>query len=148
MKPGDNGERRSNKMKSPDFFQVCELLAAADLLNMSAEELAIELGCNPLELNGFLQEHFGFSMAALKLELRLLEAARQLREPGTTIATVTEQCHFGPLNLFLTCFQRRFGVAPSRWREQRDSGKTISIEPGIIKLLERMPELRTRAGQV
>ena len=135
-------------MKSPDFLQVCEQLSAADLLNMSAEELAAELGCNTLELNGFLQEHFGFSLAALKLELRLLEAARLLREPGTSIATVTEQCQFGPLNLFLTCFQRRFGVAPSRWRQQPDSEATVSIEPGIIRLLQRMSEMRTRAGQV
>jgi len=128
------------KMQSFDFLQVCELLSEANPLNMSAEELACKFGCRPSQLSRLLQDHFGYSFAALTLELRLLKATRLLKEPSVAIGSVAKQCGFGHPGLFAACFQRRFGATPAKWREQGpERAHAILVDPAIASLLDRMP---------
>ena len=104
-------------------FHDCEQVSAADVLNRSPRELAAVLGCTQAELNTVVRARFGRSVVGLRLELRLLEAARLLRQPGATVASVTEQCGFGNARLFAVCFQKRFAMTPSQWRRRGEKSR-------------------------
>jgi AraC-like DNA-binding protein len=98
------------------LLQVFEKLSANDLLNLSAGELAEKFGCSRRHLNRLFHQHFGFSVAALKMEMRMLKAVSLLRESAAKVINVAEQCGFNHLGLFNTCFKRRFGASPGQWR--------------------------------
>jgi hypothetical protein len=50
------------------------------------------------------------------MELRMLRAVTLLRDTRAKVINVAEQCGFNHLGLFNTCFKRRFGTSPGRWR--------------------------------
>jgi len=98
--------------------QVFERLSAEELLGLPVGELAERFGCSRRHLNRLFNQYFGFSVAAFKMELRLLRAASLLRAPDAKVIHVAEQCGFNHLGLFNICFKRRFGVSPGRFRKQ------------------------------
>lgn len=98
------------------LIQVFEKLSANDLLTLSAGELAARFGCSRRHLNRLFHQHFGFSVAALRMELRMLRAVSLLQDTDTKVINVAEQCGFNHLGLFNTCFKRRFGTSPGQWR--------------------------------
>jgi AraC-like DNA-binding protein len=98
------------------LIQVFEQLSSNDLLTLSAGELAAKFGCSRRHLNRLFHQHFGFSVAALRMELRLLRAVSLLQDSSAKVINVAEQCGFNHLGLFNTCFKRRFGTSPGRWR--------------------------------
>jgi AraC-like DNA-binding protein len=98
------------------LLQVFEKLSSHDLLNLSAGELAEKFGCSRRHLNRLFHQYFGFSIAALRMEMRMLKAVSLLRESAAKIINVAEQCGFNHLGLFNTCFKRRFGASPGQWR--------------------------------
>ncbi len=98
------------------LLQVFEKLSAEDLLNRSAGELAEKFGCSRRHLNRLFHQHFGFSIAALRMEMRMLKAISLLRESTAKVINVAERCGFNHLGLFNTCFKRRFGASPGQWR--------------------------------
>ena len=98
------------------LLQVFEKLSANDLLNLSAVELADKFGCSRRHLNRLFHQHFGFSVAGLRMEMRMLKAVSLLREPAAKVINVAEQCGFNHLGLFNKCFKRRFGSSPGQWR--------------------------------
>jgi AraC-like DNA-binding protein len=100
------------------LLQVFEKLSAHDLLNLSAVELADKFGCSRRHLNRLFHQHFGFSIAALRMEMRMLKAVSLLRESAAKVINVAEQCGFNHLGLFNKCFKRRFGASPGQWRTQ------------------------------
>jgi hypothetical protein len=51
------------------------------------------------------------------MEMRLIKAVSLLRDPTIKIINVAEQCGFNHLGLFNTCFSKRFGTSPGRWRK-------------------------------
>jgi len=97
--------------------QVFEKLSASDLINLSVGELASRFSCSRRHLNRLFHQHFGVSVASLRMEMRLLKAVSLLRDGNAKIIHVAEQCGFNHLGLFNTCFKRRFGVSPGRWRK-------------------------------
>ncbi len=101
------------------LIQVFEKLTTDDLLGLSVEQLAEKFGCSERHLNRLFHCYFGFSVTALKMELRLIKAVALLRDPNIKIISVAEQCGFNHLGLFNTCFSRRFGSSPGRWRKAR-----------------------------
>ena len=103
--------------------QVLEKLAFDEILNLSVDELAERFGCSRRHLNRLFHQYFGFSVASLRMEMRLLKAVSLLRDPGAKIIHVAEQCGFNHLGLFNTCFKRRFGVSPGQWRKARQEGE-------------------------
>jgi AraC-like DNA-binding protein len=116
--------QRSGFVRVEDhMLQVFESLAADELLTLSVGELADKFGCSRRHLNRLFHQHFGFSVAALRMEMRLLKAVSLLRDPDTKVISVAEQCGFNHLGLFNTCFKRRFGSSPGQWR------KTASASP-------------------
>jgi AraC-like DNA-binding protein len=97
--------------------QVFESLSTKELLTLSVEELANKFSCSRRHLNRLFHQHFGYSMATLRMELRLLKAVSLLRDPEVKVINVAEQCGFNHLGLFNTCFRRRFGTSPGQWRK-------------------------------
>ena len=61
--------------------------------------------------------------------MRLLKAISLLRDIDAKVINVAEQCGFNHLGLFNTCFKKRFGISPGRWRKQAAQGK---IRPAAV----------------
>ena len=102
-------------MKTLDCTRLREKLAAPELLNLPTDQLAAEFGCSRSQLNHLVRDEFGYSLTALRLELRLIKAAGLLREPGSDIQTIATRCGFKHAGLFSACFERRFGANPANW---------------------------------
>jgi AraC-like DNA-binding protein len=99
------------------LIQVFEQLPADELLHLSVGELAAKFRCSRRHLNRLFHHYFGFSVAALRMEMRLLKASSLLRNPDAKVINVAGQCGFNHLGLFNTCFKRRFGFSPGQWRK-------------------------------
>ena len=106
------------------IIRVFEELSADQLLDLSVSELAAKFGCSRRHLNRLFHQYFGFSVGALRMEMRLLKAVSLLRDIDAKVINVAAQCGFNHLGLFNTCFKKRFGVSPGRWRKQAAQGKT------------------------
>jgi AraC-like DNA-binding protein len=100
------------------IVQVFEKLSAAELVGLSVPELAAKFGCGRRHLNRLFHQHFGISVATLRMEMRLLKAVALLRNPDSKIINVAEECGFNHLGLFNICFKRRFGTSPGQWRKK------------------------------
>ncbi len=98
-------------------LQVFEGLRTDELLSLSVGELARKFNCSRRHLNRLFHQHFGASVAALRMEMRLLKAVSLLVDPDAKIIYVAEKCGFNHLGLFNTCFKKRFGATPSQWRK-------------------------------
>lgn len=105
------------------IIRVFEELSADQLLALSVSELAAKFGCSRRHLNRLFHQYFGFSVGALRMEMRLLKAVSLLRDIDAKVINVAAQCGFNHLGLFNTCFKKRFGVSPGHWRKQAASGK-------------------------
>jgi len=113
------------------ILRVFEQLSVDQLLNLSVGELAARFGCSRRHLNRLFHQYFGFSVGALRMEMRLLKAVSLLRDMNAKVINVAEQCGFNHLGLFNICFKKRFGFSPGRWRKQAASGKARpSAVPG------------------
>jgi AraC-like DNA-binding protein len=98
-------------------LQVFERLGTNELLSLPVGELARKFNCSRRHLNRLFHQHFGVSVAALRMEMRLLKAVSLLLDPDAKIIHVAEKCRFNHLGLFNTCFKKRFGSSPSQWRK-------------------------------
>lgn len=99
------------------MIHVFEELLVADIMGLSVQELADKFHCSPRHLNRLFHQHFGFSVAALRMEMRLIKAISLLRNRHAKVIHVAEQCGFNHLGLFNSCFKRRFGASPGQWRD-------------------------------
>ena len=100
------------------LIRVFEQLSVDQLSDLSVEQLASKFGCSRRHLNRLFHQYFGFSVGALRMEMRLLKAVTLLRDSDAKVINVAVQCGFNHLGLFNTCFKKRFGVSPGRWRKQ------------------------------
>jgi AraC-like DNA-binding protein len=122
------------------MLQVFERLSSDELLTLSVGELAKKFSCSRRHLNRLFHEFFGFSVAALRMEMRLLKAVSLLRDPNIKVINVAEQCGFNHLGLFNTCFKRRFGQTPGQWRKAaspNEDHQRAGIRESAASLLER-----------
>lgn len=110
------------------MMQVFEKISANDLLRMSVAELADRFSCSKRHLNRLFHQHFGFSVATMRMEMRLLKAVSLLRDPGAKVINVAEQCGFNHLGLFNSCFKRRFGTSPGQWRKQTEESENSPFD--------------------
>jgi AraC-like DNA-binding protein len=118
--------------------EVFDTLSASDILHLPVPELAARFKCTRRHLTRLFNQHFGCSIAALRMELRMLRAASLLADPGRTVGQVAEQCGFSHSGLFSQCFQRRFGSTPTEWRSSPakasgvpSNGITINLNCGL-----------------
>jgi AraC-like DNA-binding protein len=116
--------QRSGYVRTEDHMvEVFEKLSASELINLSVGDLADKFSCSRRHLNRLFHQHFGVSVAALRMEMRLLKAISLLRDPDAKIINVADQCGFNHLGLFNTCFKRRFGTSPGQWRKSNIHSK-------------------------
>jgi AraC-like DNA-binding protein len=111
------------------MIQVFEKLSVSEILGLSVGELANKFGCSRRHLNRLFHHHFGVSVATLRMELRLSKAVSLLRNPDAKVIRVAEECGFNHLGLFNTCFKRRFGTSPGRWRK---ATVPAAIQPAVL----------------
>jgi AraC-like DNA-binding protein len=109
------------------LIQVFENLSPAEILHLSIGELAVRFSCSRRHLGRLFHQYFGLSVAALRMEMRLLKAVSLLRNPDLKVINVAEDCGFNHLGLFNTCFRRRFGASPGQWR--KSNGQTEGKSP-------------------
>jgi len=124
------GQRSGQNWAEDHMIQVFEKLSSAELLNLSVNDLAARFNCSRRHLNRLFHQHFGLSITALRMEIRLLKAVSLLRNPQAKVINVAEQCGFNHLGLFNTCFKRRFGVSPGQWRKSGITVPPLSASPG------------------
>jgi AraC-like DNA-binding protein len=113
-----HSQRMSSVSVEDRFVKLFEDLKVDELLNFSVEELADKFGCTRRHLNRLFHQFFDYSLAALRMEMRLLRAVCLLRDLDAKVVTVAEDCGFNHLGLFNTCFKRRFGESPGEWRKK------------------------------
>jgi AraC-like DNA-binding protein len=99
------------------MLQAFGNLSAEDLLTVSVEKLACQMGCSRRHLARLFRQHFGTSLLALRTEMRLLKAASLLRNPATKMLCVAHESGFTHLGLFHHSFKKRFGASPGSWRK-------------------------------
>jgi AraC-like DNA-binding protein len=100
---------------------VLDRLSAKDLVNIPVEALARKFSCSRRQLNRVFHERFGYSVSALRMEMRMQKAASLLRSPRAKVINVAEDCGFNHLGLFNVCFKKRFKMTPSEWRKNCSS---------------------------
>ena len=117
------------------MVQIFESLTSEEILNLSVGELADKFSCSRRHLNRLFHEHFGFSLASLRMEMRMVKAVSLLRDPDIKIINVAEGCGFNHLGLFNTCFKRRFLKSPGQWRKLNDRFDSPSAVPdsGLVR---------------
>src|SRR5665213_3674325 len=121
--------QRSGYVRTEDrMIQTFEKLSASELIGLSVDDLAARFNCSRRHLNRLFHQHFGVSVTALRMEMRLLKAASLLVDPQAKIIQVAEKCGFNQLGRFNTCFKRRFGVRPSQWRR----GTANKEKPAVL----------------
>lgn len=112
-------------MQQP-LLKMFETVSVGEVLNLPMQELARKLCCSQRHLNRLFHRHFGLSVAALRMEMRILKAISLLRNPQAKVVSVAGECGFNHLGLFNTCFKRRFGVSPGQWRKAAAAVQTAS----------------------
>ena len=110
-------QRSGLRWSEDHMIQVFEKLSSSELLKLSVDELAMRFSCSRRHLNRLFHQHFGLSITALRMEIRLLKAVSLLRNPREKVINVAEQCGFNHLGLFNTCFKKRYGASPGQWRK-------------------------------
>jgi AraC family transcriptional regulator, mar-sox-rob regulon activator len=113
-----HSQRMSTVSVEGRIAEAFENLKEDELLNLSVGELADKFRCSRRHLNRLFHQFFGHSVAALRMEMRLLKAVSLLRDTDAKVINVAEDCGFNHLGLFNTCFKRRFGENPGGWRRQ------------------------------
>lgn len=128
------------------MLQVFERLTSQELLTLSVGDLAKKFSCSRRHLNRLFHQYFGFSVAALRMEMRLLKAVSLLRDPNIKVINVAEQCGFNHLGLFNTCFKRRFGKTPGEWRKTASPAmESSALRNSVIGQAASRSEIKAKA---
>lgn len=127
--------RRGFARLETQMVQIFESLTSEEILNLSVGELADKFSCSRRHLSRIFHEHFKFSLASLRMEMRMVKAVSLLRDPDIKIINVAEGCGFNHLGLFNTCFKRRFLKSPSQWRKLHSGVDTPSpiADGGLVR---------------
>lgn len=127
-------QRNGGFRQEDHMVQVFEKLSASELISLSVSELAGRFSCSRRHLNRLFHQHFGVSVASLRMEMRLLKAVSLLRDANAKVINVAEECGFNHLGLFNTCFKRRFGASPGQWRKSNLHADVSAIRKPENKL--------------
>lgn len=109
--------------------QVFEHLSLDELLHLPVGSLAKKFNCSRRHLNRIFHQYFGLSVAALRMEMRLLKAISLLRDPAAKVSNIAQECGFNHLGLFNLCFKKRFGETPGNWRRSAAAPAKVEAPP-------------------
>lgn len=99
------------------------LLAAAWNEDLSAAELAREVGVSPSQLSRLFNRHLGSSVPEHRNALRIEHARRMLATTGESITATAFACGFNNLTHFHRVFTRLVGMPPSAYRREAAAAK-------------------------
>jgi AraC-like DNA-binding protein len=97
-------------------------LTEVELLECSAEDLAVRCGCSVRHVNKLLRGLLGMSLRAKQREIKLLKARQLLTETEVSVEEVARASGFRAQASFSMEFKSRFGMTPTEWRAQRGEG--------------------------
>lgn len=106
-------------------------MSVEEILSLSGEELATRFSCSRRHLNRLFNDYFGFPVGVLRMEMRLVKAASLLRNSDAKVINIAEQSGFNHLGLFNSCFKRRFGASPTRWRKAQAANSNDAASPAL-----------------
>lgn len=100
---------------------VVELLQNRYMETHSLRTLAKEAGVTPFYLIHLFKQQLGSTPHAYQITLRLDAAAKKLRESDQAVAMIASTVGYDDVAHFSTMFKKRFGLAPSAFRNQQNS---------------------------
>lgn len=115
----------AHQEKRAELLNSLPGLTADDIMNLPVNELAAKYHVSRRHLSRIFQEHFGIAIATVKMEMRLIHAARLLQNPELKVIEAAERSGFNHLGLFNTCFKRKFGVSPTQFRSHAKSRRSF-----------------------
>ncbi|HEX4644860.1 MAG TPA: helix-turn-helix transcriptional regulator, partial [Verrucomicrobiae bacterium] len=98
------------------FVELIQKLPEVEILHQPPVELARRCGCSLRHFTRLFRGHFGLSVRAKQIELRLETARRLLRETDASVVDIALDSGYHHLGLFNTVFKRRFGMTPTEFR--------------------------------
>ena len=114
--------------RAPNRFADLAAWIPANLTaDLSVEALAERTHCSPRHFARLFKDAFGASPAEFVEALRLAAAAERLVGSASAVDTVAASVGYASGSVFRRAFERRFGVAPSHYRE-RFSGDLVAAE--------------------
>ncbi|MEM8904251.1 MAG: helix-turn-helix domain-containing protein [Actinomycetota bacterium] len=76
---------------------------------------AAEIGASESSLRQIFRSETGMGFARWRFQIRMSLAARLLRAPGTSVATVARRCGYGTTEAFSRAFKSEVGLAPTQF---------------------------------
>jgi len=134
-------ERAGTARADGHLMRAFDKLTTNELLTLSVGELADRFACSRRHLGRLFHQNFGLSVAALRMEMRLLKAVSLLRDPTAKITQIAQEAGFNHLGLFNITFKKRFGEIPNEWRkltqQELKAKKTMPAGSGELSCLLR-----------
>ena len=100
------------------FRQLVGQMPEAELSQCSLRDLAGQLNCSERHFTRIFREEFGVPLRARQIEWRLQRARQLLTNSDAKIINVAYDSGYQHLGLFNVMFKKRFGMTPSKWRQQ------------------------------
>jgi AraC-like DNA-binding protein len=94
-----------------------------DVSKLDFSELVTKTGCSPRHVSRLFTELVGVSFREKQTELRLARACELLATTDSKVAVVAIESGYQSTSFFNLMFKQRFGMNPTRWREQVRHGK-------------------------
>jgi AraC-like DNA-binding protein len=113
-------EDSSHKLRER-FRHLVAQMPDAELVTSSLPELAGQLHCSERHFSRLFRAEFGVPLRKRQTELRLQRACQLLADANVKVVNVAFESGYRHLGLFNAMFKKRFGVTPSKWRQQNRS---------------------------
>ena len=122
------------------FRHLVGQMPEAELSQCSLRDLAGQLNCSERHFTRIFREEFGVPLRARQTEWRLQRARQLLTNSDAKIINVAYDSGYQHLGLFNVMFKKRFGMTPSKWRQQ-NLRKCLPPQPR-----KNLPKSVARAG--
>ncbi len=86
--------------------------------NFHIEAVAQMLYVSHAHMSRIFKEVMGITPVRYLIEVRLNYAAKLLKEPGTKVKDLCEQCGFGDEAHFMKSFKKKFGITVNQYRKE------------------------------
>lgn len=117
--------RSDEVAESTDPALVARAMIAATLDEpVSITHLAAQVGCSARHLQRLCRQRFGQSLRDMRDDLRMAAAHQRVQQTDLPLTEIAVACGFASLAAFSRRYRRRFGVPPSRDRQQ-STGNTV-----------------------
>jgi AraC-like DNA-binding protein len=107
------------------FLDLVQRIPEEELVGRSLAELAAHCRCSLPHFKRLFRDHFGASVRAKKIELRLDKARQLVCETDAKIGDVARDSDYLCLSLFNKMFKKHFGMTPTQIRKSRGTSGSL-----------------------